>query len=154
MSLLSLPPEVIRQLVEDNFRFSVEQYQVESRRTSRQPKESLCHVLLQLSTTDRSLSEIAQEELLHTIVVDGLHRFHKLIEVLETSSRLSDYAKRTTGIVLKDTRNDMITNDEAMHCLAAQCCNAQELHLSRVYSPVSISTISEHCFHHRVKPTC
>jgi hypothetical protein len=127
-SLLSLPPELWHQIMRTTD---------DCLKDNEYTYPTLRHAAL----AHRILQPYAQEELLRMLVVNSQRRLITLIESLEGSSRLAEYAKRTELISLLTMGEEEADINELHTTLFAICYNTKRLRVENM--AVRLSTIGK-----------
>jgi hypothetical protein len=123
-SLLSLPRELWHQIMRAN-----EDY------------EYLYDTLLNAALAHRTLQPYAQEELLREIAISSEKQLIALVEALEGSSRLAEYAKRTEFMELCSMMDEGEGLNELLMTLFKMCCNTKRLYFDHI--DMRLSTIGK-----------
>jgi hypothetical protein len=92
MSLLSLPPEILHQLMK-TFRPSLKDYESKAHLEVK-AREEAYQPLLGLARAHSFLKDSAQEELWHTVIVNSEPRLNMLLRTLIDHPRFVNYAAK------------------------------------------------------------
>jgi hypothetical protein len=133
--LLSLPPELWHHIMK-----AVRRCESSNGVTTWQEDQPRYQTLRNAALAHRILQPYAQEELLRTLSIRSKEQLITMVELLQGSSRLAEYAKRTEVIALSAMVDEGEVN-ELLTTLCEMCCNTKTLCLEPIY--LRLSTISK-----------
>jgi hypothetical protein len=134
--LLSLPPELWHQIMK-----AVRRCKSLDGITTRQEDRHRYQTLRHSALPHRILQPYAQEELLRILLCSSKGQLRTLMESLEGSSRLAEYAKRTEIIELDHLGGEGEGLSELLMTLSDECCNTKRLDI--VHTQMRLSTLGK-----------